>query len=181
MSVFSERPFMSDLSPLPHLRLIPGRVTAGPGQESPGHHRDRSRAERRGAGPAEATGRQHSMAAYHGLAAWIDIYDAGPGSGRSGPSGAWHAGVWGRCSCRPPITGNGIRCIGNLRAHLTLLERRSSRDLHRAWTSLVEASSSAGPALDWSLVHACTRLALLRLACIHEREELVHADTGWET
>jgi hypothetical protein len=51
--------------------------------------------------------------------------------------------------------------IGNLRAHLTLLERRSSRDLHCAWTGLVEAYSRAGPALDWRLVHACTRLALL--------------------
>jgi Phosphotransferase enzyme family len=71
--------------------------------------------------------------------------------------------------------------IGNLRAHVVLLERRSSRDLDRAWTTLVRAYSSAGPALDWTLVHACTRLALLRLACIHRREELVHAGTSEET
>jgi hypothetical protein len=71
--------------------------------------------------------------------------------------------------------------IGNLRAHLVLLEHRSRRDLHRAWIGFVEAYSRAGPALDWRLVHACTRLALLRLACIHGREELVHADTGWTT
>jgi hypothetical protein len=56
MRPLSKRPFLSDLSPFPHLRLIPGRVTARDGHEGPGQHGDRSRAERGGAGPCRGNG-----------------------------------------------------------------------------------------------------------------------------
>lgn len=61
--------------------------------------------------------------------------------------------------------------LGNLIAHVDLLERRSGKDLRAPTEALLDGY---GPdALDAALLDRCRRLALLRLACIHALPELV--------
>jgi Ser/Thr protein kinase RdoA (MazF antagonist) len=61
--------------------------------------------------------------------------------------------------------------VGNLVAHVELLGLRSGRGLHGAVAALLGGYGE--DALDSELLDRCRRLALLRLACIHELPELV--------
>jgi Ser/Thr protein kinase RdoA (MazF antagonist) len=61
--------------------------------------------------------------------------------------------------------------IGNLIAHVELLERRRGADFRAAREALLGAYGV--DSLDAALFDRCRRLALLRLACIHALPELV--------
>jgi Ser/Thr protein kinase RdoA (MazF antagonist) len=61
--------------------------------------------------------------------------------------------------------------VGNLVAHIELLELRKGRDLRAAVEALLGGYGE--DALDRVLLDRCRRLTLLRLACIHGRPELV--------
>jgi Ser/Thr protein kinase RdoA (MazF antagonist) len=61
--------------------------------------------------------------------------------------------------------------VGNLLAHLDLLELRSSRGLEPAREALVGGYVARNP-LDDSLLERCRKLAQLRLACIHDEPRL---------
>jgi Ser/Thr protein kinase RdoA (MazF antagonist) len=63
--------------------------------------------------------------------------------------------------------------VGNLLAHVELLALRSSLDLGRAERALQDGYAAEGPALDAALLERCRRLALLRLACIHDTPRLL--------
>lgn len=61
--------------------------------------------------------------------------------------------------------------VGNLIAHVELLERRKGVDFRVAKDALL--GGYGVESLDAALFDRCRRLALLRLACIHELPELV--------
>lgn len=65
--------------------------------------------------------------------------------------------------------------IGNLLAHVELLELRNQRDLSASRRALREAYDDEGPALDGARLDRCRRLTLLRLACLNDDLRLVEA------
>ena len=65
--------------------------------------------------------------------------------------------------------------VGNLVAHLDLLELRSERDLSSGRQAFLEGYESVAK-LDRELLERCRMLALLRLACIHEEPRLLDGD-----
>jgi hypothetical protein len=65
--------------------------------------------------------------------------------------------------------------LGNLAAHLELLERRIDADLSDPAAAILAGYRSTGPALDHVLLERCRTLSLLRLACIHGEPALVDA------
>jgi Ser/Thr protein kinase RdoA (MazF antagonist) len=65
--------------------------------------------------------------------------------------------------------------LGNLVAHVELLELRRSRDLAPEKRVLLDAYTEAGPALDVELLDRCRRLTLLRLACLNDDPRLAEA------
>jgi phosphotransferase family enzyme len=58
--------------------------------------------------------------------------------------------------------------VGNLLAHVELLERRRGRDLAREMQAVLDGYAESGPALDEALLDRCRRLTLLRLACLND-------------
>jgi Ser/Thr protein kinase RdoA (MazF antagonist) len=64
--------------------------------------------------------------------------------------------------------------IGNLLAHLDLLELRAERPLDRALQALLDGYTAVRR-LDEELLERCRVLARLRLACIHEEARLLPA------
>jgi len=68
--------------------------------------------------------------------------------------------------------------VGNLIAHVDLLSRRSSTELADLLEIFVESYALSGPRLDPGLLSRCRGLALLRLACIHSRPDLVEPALG---
>ena len=56
--------------------------------------------------------------------------------------------------------------VGNLLAHLDLLELRTGNELSTAAHALLVGYLEQGP-LDGALLERCRRLTRLRLACIH--------------
>jgi Ser/Thr protein kinase RdoA (MazF antagonist) len=58
--------------------------------------------------------------------------------------------------------------LGNLLAHVELLELRRDRDLGPEKHSLLQAYAETGPELDRTLLDRCRRLTLLRLACLND-------------
>jgi Ser/Thr protein kinase RdoA (MazF antagonist) len=65
--------------------------------------------------------------------------------------------------------------VGNLMAHLDLLELRSERDLSVGREAFLEGYESVAK-LDRELLERCRLLARLRLACIHEEPRLLDGD-----
>jgi Ser/Thr protein kinase RdoA (MazF antagonist) len=65
--------------------------------------------------------------------------------------------------------------IGNLVAHLDLLELRAGRDLSAGREAFLEGYASVAK-LDRELLRRCRTLARLRLACIHEEPRLLDGD-----
>jgi aminoglycoside phosphotransferase (APT) family kinase protein len=65
--------------------------------------------------------------------------------------------------------------VGNLVAHVELLELRRSRDLAPEKRALLNAYAEAAPALDAALLDRCRRLTLLRLACLNDDVRLAEA------
>jgi Ser/Thr protein kinase RdoA (MazF antagonist) len=63
--------------------------------------------------------------------------------------------------------------VGNLIAHVELLSLRSGADLSAPAERFLAGYAAGGPALDERLLDRCRRLALLRLACIHDQPELL--------
>jgi hypothetical protein len=63
--------------------------------------------------------------------------------------------------------------IGNLLAHVQLLSLRSRRDLGAMTQELLAGYADSGAMLDAGLLERCRRLALLRLACIHNEPALL--------
>jgi Ser/Thr protein kinase RdoA (MazF antagonist) len=61
--------------------------------------------------------------------------------------------------------------VGNLLAHLELLSLRTGRDLDATVAALLTGYGEES--LDSALLDRCRRLSLLRLACIHERPDLI--------
>ncbi len=66
------------------------------------------------------------------------------------------------CALGPPELD-----VGNLCAHIELLELRTGRDLSTVTEKLLGGYRRTGPPLHGSLLARCRRLTLLRLACIH--------------
>jgi Ser/Thr protein kinase RdoA (MazF antagonist) len=62
--------------------------------------------------------------------------------------------------------------VGNLLAHLDLLELRSDRGLASGKEALLDGYAMRGP-LDLRLLERCRTLARLRLACIHREPRLL--------
>jgi Ser/Thr protein kinase RdoA (MazF antagonist) len=68
--------------------------------------------------------------------------------------------------------------VGNLLAHVELLEHRRGQDLREACLAFLEGYADGGPPLDDALLERCRRLSLLRLACLNDDAALVeHALT----
>lgn len=67
--------------------------------------------------------------------------------------------------------------VGNLLAHLDLLELRARRDLGAGRTAFFEGYESVAK-LDPELLERCRVLARLRLACIHGEPRLLDGDGG---
>jgi Ser/Thr protein kinase RdoA (MazF antagonist) len=65
--------------------------------------------------------------------------------------------------------------LGNLLAHVELLELRQGRDLTPEKRALSDAYVEAGPPLDGALLDRCRRLTLLRLACLNDDVHLAEA------
>ena len=65
--------------------------------------------------------------------------------------------------------------LGNLLAHVELLELRRGRDLTAGTRALVDGYLEAGPPVDDVLLDRCRRLTLLRLACLNDDARLVEA------
>lgn len=63
--------------------------------------------------------------------------------------------------------------LGNLLAHVELLEHRRGRELAREMQVLLDGYTETGPALDEELLDRCRRLTLLRLACLNDDSALV--------
>jgi Phosphotransferase enzyme family len=62
--------------------------------------------------------------------------------------------------------------LGNLLAHVELLEQRRVRDLAREMRAILDGYAETGPALDEALLDRCRRLTLLRLACLNDDSAL---------
>lgn len=62
--------------------------------------------------------------------------------------------------------------LGNLIAHVELLERRTGRDLDEELRAFRLAYAAAGPPIDGDRLDRCRRLTLLRLSVIHADPEL---------
>jgi aminoglycoside phosphotransferase (APT) family kinase protein len=62
--------------------------------------------------------------------------------------------------------------VGNLLAHVDLLELRRRRDLTREKRALVQGYAEMAWTLDEALLDRCERLTLLRLACLNDDLEL---------
>jgi Ser/Thr protein kinase RdoA (MazF antagonist) len=58
--------------------------------------------------------------------------------------------------------------LGNLLAHMELLELRRDRDLAFERRALLQAYAETGPVLNRALLDRCRRLTLLRLACLND-------------
>jgi hypothetical protein len=58
--------------------------------------------------------------------------------------------------------------VGNLLAHIELLELRRGRDLGDGKRALLAAYEVDGPELNGPLLDRCRRLTLLRLACLND-------------
>jgi aminoglycoside phosphotransferase (APT) family kinase protein len=65
--------------------------------------------------------------------------------------------------------------LGNLLAHVELLELRRRLELTHGMRKLVEGYGEAGPAVDGVLLDRCRRLTLLRLACLNDDVHLGEA------
>jgi Ser/Thr protein kinase RdoA (MazF antagonist) len=65
--------------------------------------------------------------------------------------------------------------VGNLVAHVELLELRRGRDLTRGKRALLDGYARAGTELDEELLERCRCLTLLRLACLNDDPRLVDA------
>jgi aminoglycoside phosphotransferase (APT) family kinase protein len=65
--------------------------------------------------------------------------------------------------------------VGNLLAHVALLEQRRDRELRREVRALLEGYAETGPELDEAVLDRCRRLTLLRLACINDDVSLTDA------
>jgi Ser/Thr protein kinase RdoA (MazF antagonist) len=65
--------------------------------------------------------------------------------------------------------------VGNLLAHIELLELRRQRDLRDGKRALLAGYEDDGPALDGALLDRCRRLTLLRLACLNDDVRLGEA------
>jgi hypothetical protein len=65
--------------------------------------------------------------------------------------------------------------MGNLVAHLELLERRRRVSLVAAARALFDGYDQTGPALDRPLLNRCRALTLLRLACLNDDLRLARA------
>jgi hypothetical protein len=63
--------------------------------------------------------------------------------------------------------------VGNLLAHIALLSLRSGRPLGSPRDELLAGYSGSGAELDQRLLERCRRLALLRLACIHQEPAIL--------
>jgi Ser/Thr protein kinase RdoA (MazF antagonist) len=63
--------------------------------------------------------------------------------------------------------------LGNLLAHVELLSLRSGRDLEPMTDQLLAGYAGSGAALEPVLLDRCRRLALLRLACIHDEPAVI--------
>jgi Ser/Thr protein kinase RdoA (MazF antagonist) len=63
--------------------------------------------------------------------------------------------------------------LGNLLAHIDLLQIRSARAFRRPVRSLMGGYGDEGPRIDPALLSVCRRLSLLRLACIHGERRLL--------
>lgn len=61
--------------------------------------------------------------------------------------------------------------VGNLLAHIELLERRSGGEYERALEALLDGYGPAS--LDLARLDRCRKLTTLRLACIHRMPELI--------
>ena len=73
-------------------------------------------------------------------------------------------------ACGPPDLD-----VGNLIAHLTLRSLRHHRPLHAEIDAFLDGYRHAGPELVPARLRQCTRLSLLRLACIHAEPALLGA------
>jgi Ser/Thr protein kinase RdoA (MazF antagonist) len=58
--------------------------------------------------------------------------------------------------------------VGNLLAHIELLELRCGRSLWRGKQVVLDGYGETGPELDEALVARCRNLSLLRLACLND-------------
>jgi Ser/Thr protein kinase RdoA (MazF antagonist) len=65
--------------------------------------------------------------------------------------------------------------VGNLLAHVELLELRRGRNLGWGRQALLDGYAESGPALDGPLLDRCRRLTLLRLACLNDDARLAEA------
>jgi Ser/Thr protein kinase RdoA (MazF antagonist) len=65
--------------------------------------------------------------------------------------------------------------VGNLLAHIELLELRRGRDLGGGKRALLDGYAVRGPTLDDALLDRCRNLTLLRLACLNDRGLLASA------
>jgi hypothetical protein len=63
--------------------------------------------------------------------------------------------------------------LGNLLAHVELLELRHGRDLAREKRALLDGYAETGRPLHQALLDRCRRLTLLRLACLNDDLRLV--------
>lgn len=63
--------------------------------------------------------------------------------------------------------------LGNLLAHLELLERRRGAPVDAAAAALLAGYGAAAAPLDDDLLDRCRRLTLLRLSCVH-RDPMLH-------
>jgi Ser/Thr protein kinase RdoA (MazF antagonist) len=63
--------------------------------------------------------------------------------------------------------------VGNLLAHIELLERRRGRDLGAGTRAFIDAYADRAPGLDSELLDRCRRLTRLRLACLNDDASLV--------
>jgi aminoglycoside phosphotransferase (APT) family kinase protein len=65
--------------------------------------------------------------------------------------------------------------LGNLVAHVELLELRRGRDLAREKRALLDGYAETGPSLNEALLDRCRSLTLLRLACLNDDVRLAQA------
>jgi Phosphotransferase enzyme family len=63
--------------------------------------------------------------------------------------------------------------LGNLLAHIDLLQVRTGANLGAVVGSLMSRYGDEGPRIDPALLSVCRRLSLLRLACIHGERRLL--------
>ena len=68
--------------------------------------------------------------------------------------------------------------LGNLLAHLELLELRSGRPMAQERDDLLQSYQAVGLPIDMGRLADCRRLALLRLAAIHRSEPLLELVTA---